>query len=82
MYVILYTIYMKNSVAFYITITTLLLVTVAVLVHYNFSLSTVLIAVLAGQAWWIFTVYKVLTDDYQTDKTFDDWYEDKPIGRE
>lgn len=73
---------MKNSVAFYITITTLLLVAVAVLVHYNFSLSTVLITVLAGQAWWVITVYKVLTDDYQTEKTFDDWYEDKPIGRE
>ncbi len=70
---------MKLSVTFYITITTLLLVTVATLVHYNVSLSIVLTTVLIGQAWWILTVYKVLTDDYQTKKTFDDWYEDHPI---
>jgi len=26
------------------------------------------------------TVYKVLTDKYTTDKTFDDWYEDHPMS--
>ena len=77
-----YVVDMKLSVTFYITITTLLLVAVATLVHYNVSLSIVLTTVLIGQAWWILTVYKVLTDDYQTEKTFDDWYEDKPIGNE
>lgn len=25
---------------------------------------------------------KKLTDDHSTDKTFDDWYEDHPIGTE
>jgi hypothetical protein len=73
---------MKLSVTFYIAITTLLLVAVATLVHYNISLSIVLTTVLIGQAWWILTIYKVLTDDYQTDKTFDDWHEDKPIRNE
>lgn len=67
---------------FYIGITTLLLVTIAVMVFFNLRYDLVFYTVLAGQAWWLFTVYKVLTDDYSTDKTFDDWYEDHPIGRE
>ena len=73
---------MKLSATFYITVTTLLLVAVGVMVYYDFSYSTVWYTVVAGQAWWIFTVYKVLTDDYSTDKTFDDWYEDKPLTNE
>lgn len=73
---------MRLTATFYITITTILLVAVATMVYYNFSFTTVFYTVLAGQAWWIFTVYKVLTDDYSTEKTFDDWYEDYPIGRE
>lgn len=73
---------MRLSAHFYVIITTLLLVTVAAMVFYNVNYPIVFTAVLLGQAWWIFTVYKVLTDDYTTDKTFDDWYEDYPIGKE
>ncbi len=73
---------MKLTATFYITITTLLLVAVAAMVFFNFSYPAVFYTVMAGQAWWIFTVYKVLTDDYTTDKTFEDWYEDHPIGNE
>lgn len=73
---------MKPTAIFYVTITTILLIAVAVMVHYQFSLQSVMATVLVGQAWWLLTVYKVLTDDYSTDKTFDDWYEDNPIGRE
>jgi hypothetical protein len=72
---------MRFSVAFYIGITTILLVAVAAMVFYNLSFTAVFLTVLAGQSWWILTVYKVLSDDYSTDKTFDDWYEDYPIGR-
>lgn len=72
---------MRSSL-FYIAITTVLLVTVAVMVFFNLRFDLVFYTVLAGQAWWLLTVYKVLTDDYSTDKTFDDWYEDRPIGRE
>ena len=71
-----------KKVDFYITITTILLIAVAVMVHYNFSFSSVAIVVLFGQAWWILTVYKVLTDDYSTDKAFEDWYEDRPVENE
>ena len=73
---------MKLSATFYIVITTLLLVAVGVLVYYDFSYRVVWYTVVIGQAWWIFTVYKVITDDYSTKKTFDDWYEDKPITNE
>lgn len=73
---------MKFSAIFYVVITTLLLVTVAVMVFYNVSYDIVFYTVLVGQAWWLFTVYKVITDKYSTEKTFDDWYEDHPIGKE
>lgn len=73
---------MRFSVTFCVTITTILLVAVATLVYYNFPFNIVFYTVLAGQLWWFFTVYKVLTDDYSTEKTFDDWYEDYPIGNE
>jgi uncharacterized membrane protein YqjE len=42
------------------------------------SFSLVFFLVVLGQALLIFTVYKVLKDDYTTDKTFDDFYEDRP----
>lgn len=73
---------MRLSVSFCIVITTLLLVAVAVMVFYSVRFDLILYTVLAGQAWWIFTVFRVLSDKYTTDKTFDDWYEDHPIGRE
>lgn len=73
---------MRLSVTFCIVVTTVFLVAVAVMVFYNVRFDVILFTVLAGQAWWIFTVYKVLTDKYSTSKTFDDWYEDHPIGRE
>jgi hypothetical protein len=73
---------MKLSAIFYITITTLLLVGIVTMVFFNVSYPIVFYTVVVGQAWWIYTVYKVITDDYTTDKTFDDWYEDHPISKE
>ena len=73
---------MRISVTFCIVITTILLVAVAVMVFYNARYDLIFYTILVGQAWWIFTIYKVLVDKYATDKTFDDWYEDHPIERE
>lgn len=73
---------MKLSMTFYIALTTLLLVAVALMVFYELSLNLIFFTTLLGQFSLLFMVYKILTDDYQTDKTFEDWYEDKPIGRE
>lgn len=73
---------MRFPVAFYIIISTILLVAIATMVFYNVSYTVVFYTVIVGQAWWLLTVYKTLTDNYTTEKTFDDWYEDHPIGRE
>ncbi|WP_262510974.1 hypothetical protein [Tenacibaculum gallaicum] len=35
-----------------------------------------------GQLLVVLMVYKVLRENYTTDKTFEDFYEDYPIGRE
>lgn len=34
-----------------------------------------------GQIFVVYLVYKVLTEPYKTDKTFDDFYEDEPIDK-
>ncbi|MCY2685770.1 hypothetical protein [Salinimicrobium sp. TH3] len=73
---------MRISAHFYVIVATLLLVSVAVMVFYNVSYDIVFYTVISGQAWWLLTVYKVITDNYSTEKTFDDWYEDHPVGKE
>ncbi len=78
----LYIIPMKVTGLHYLGLTTLVLVTLAIMVFYNIPFSIVFFTTIAGQILLVFTVYKVLTDDYTTDKTFDDWYEDYPFGRD
>ena len=73
---------MRQSGIFYVVISTILLVAVAVMVFYDLPFNLIFYTVVAGQAWWLLTIYKVLTEKYTTDKTFDDWYEDHPIGRD
>lgn len=73
---------MKFNGIFYIIISTLVLISLAVMVYFNFPFSLVFFTTLSGQILLIFTVYKVLTDDYSTEKTFDDWYEDHPIEKD
>jgi len=77
-----YLIAMRQSAIFYVVVTTILLVAVAIMVFFNLAYDLIFYTVLAGQAWWLLTIYKVLTDKYSTEKTFDDWYEDHPIGRD
>ncbi len=73
---------MRFSAIFYVIISTLLLVGVVGMIFYNVSFEVIFYTVLAGQVWWLLTVYKVITDKYATKKEFEDWYEDHPIGRE
>lgn len=70
---------MRQTAHIYVIISSLILVAIAVMVFYNVSYPIVFYTVLFGQAFWLFTVYKVLTDNYTTEKTFDDWYEDHPM---
>jgi len=68
----------KSSLT-YVTITTVILLVLTVLGALNFSFPIVFYLTIIGQISLIIMVYKVLTDNYTTDKTFDDFYEDRPI---
>lgn len=72
---------MRLNVIFYIVLTTLFLVTATIMSVVGLSFNWVFFTSLAGQVFLLVMVYKILTDDYQTEKTFDDWYEDNPIDR-
>ncbi len=73
---------MKLNGLHYLIFTTIVLVTLTGLAVFNFSFSLVFYITVGGQFLLLFSVYKVLTDDYTTDKTFDDFYEDHPVHRE
>jgi 4-hydroxybenzoate polyprenyltransferase len=69
---------MKNSAMQCLAFTTLLLITVTIFVAMNLSFTWVFYLTVFGQAMLVITVYKVLKDDYTTDKTFKYFYEDRP----
>ncbi len=73
---------MKFSGVFYLGVTTFILILVSIFSSLDFSFPVVFYLVCAGQLFLILSVYKVLTDKYSTNKTFDDFYEDHPIGSE
>ena len=72
---------MKPDMTFYILLSTSLLVIVAVVVFYELPFNWIFFTTLMGQISLLVMVYKILTDDYSTEKTFDDWYEDRPIEK-
>lgn len=63
-------------------LTTLILILVTIFAAVDMAFPLVFYLTVLGQATLVFAVYKVLTDDYQTDKTFKDWYEDRPKSEE
>ncbi|ARN78859.1 hypothetical protein BST97_13150 [Nonlabens spongiae] len=69
---------MKLSGTTALAITTLLIITVTIFAAMDFSFGWVFYLTVFGQAFLVFAVYKVLIDDYETDKTFKDFYEDRP----
>lgn len=69
---------MKLSGTTALAITTLLIITVTIFAAMDFPFGWVFYLTVFGQAFLVFAVYKVLTDDYETDKTFKDFYEDRP----
>jgi len=70
---------MKNTAIKLVLSISLLLVVLTIMADLNFPFSFMFFLTLFGQVLLIYTVYKVLTDKYTTDKTFDDWYEDHPM---
>lgn len=65
---------------FYVFVTTLMLVTLTIMVSMNMPFNWVFYVMCLGQLFVAVMVYKVLKDKYTTTKTFDDFYEDNPIG--
>ena len=72
---------MKNFAIKLVWLTTLYLVVFTVLCQYNTPYAVLFSMLVVGQLLLLFMVYKVLTDNYTTDKTFKDWYEDRPVKR-
>ena len=73
---------MKNTAMLWVFATTLMLLTVTIMSAMNFPFNWVFYLTVIGQVMIVFMVYRVLKDNYKTDKTFADFYEDHPIGRE
>ena len=67
---------LKISAMSLVWITTLLLVTLTVMVAMDLHFNWVFYLSVLGRVFVVLMVYRVLTDDYTTDKTFDDFYED------
>jgi len=70
---------MRLSPMFYVGLTTMLLITLTIMGVMNFPFNWVFYLTVFGQFMVAVMVYKVLTDDYTTDKTFEHFYEDRPI---
>lgn len=69
---------MKSTAIILVLATSLLLVMLTIMAGLNLPFSLIFFLTLFGQVLLIYTVYRVLTDKYTTDKTFEDWYEDQP----
>lgn len=69
---------MKLDGIFYVIISTILLLSITIMGVMDLPFNWVFYLTTIGQGVFLFAVYKVLTDDYDTEKTFDHWYEDKP----
>lgn len=71
---------MQSTAMFWVGITTLLLVMVTIMVAMDFPFNWVFYLTVLGQILIVYMVYKVLTENYHTEKTFEDFYEDCPIS--
>lgn len=71
---------MKSHAMFWVAMTTMVLIIATIMASMNFQFNWVFYITVIGQAMVVYMVYKVLTDNYKTDKTFEDFYEDYPIG--
>ncbi|GAK96514.1 hypothetical protein JCM19294_2027 [Nonlabens tegetincola] len=69
---------MKINALFWIYLVTAVLVILTVSSQLGTSFKWIFTGTLIGQLLLLTMVYKILTDDYETDKTFEDFYEDRP----
>lgn len=73
---------MKIPVMTIVAITTVLLILVTMLVSMDVSFGWIFWLTCLGQFMVVVMVYKVIKDDYTTEKTFKDFYEDYPITKD
>lgn len=71
---------MKISPMVYVFATTLVLITVTIMSAMNLPFNWVFYLTVIGQLLVVLMVYKVLRDNYSTSKTFEHFYEDRPLG--
>ena len=71
---------MKIPAMFYVVFTTLLLIALTIMASINMPFKWVFYVMCLGQLFVVIMVYKVLRDKFNTDKTFENFYEDKPIN--
>ena len=69
---------MKNLGIPLLIIATFVLILVTIFAYLDLAFSWVFYLTVIGQAILVFAVYKVLNDDYDTNKVFQNWYEDHP----
>ncbi len=63
----------------FVALTTIVLLMVTLFSAMDFPFGLIFYLTVIGQIMVIIMVYKVLTDNYSTNKTFEDFYEDRPI---
>ncbi|WP_299431274.1 hypothetical protein [uncultured Aquimarina sp.] len=73
---------MRISGMMMIGITSILLLLITIMAIMNIEFSWVFYLSCFGQILVVLMVYTVLTDKYSTNKTFEDFYEDRPIARD
>ena len=66
----------------WVVITTFFLLILTIAAAMNMAFSWIFYATVLGQALVVVMVYRVLTDAYTTSKTFEDFYEDRPVPRD
>ncbi len=64
---------------FWVGATTSVLLMVTIMASMDFPFNWVFYITVFGQVMVVYMVYRVLTDNYHTNKTFEDFYEDYPI---
>lgn len=73
---------MRNDAILWVFATTGVLLLLAIMAVMDLPFNWIFYVTVAGQIMVVYMVYKVLMDTYSTDKTFDDFYEDHPMGGE
>lgn len=73
---------MKISAMNWVVITTFFLLILTIAAAMDMAFNWIFYATVLGQALVVVMVYRVLTDAYTTSKTFEDFYEDRPVPRD